>query len=65
MTKAVTLEHPKTYYRCCSYVDVVFWGMGHLPEVVVDYLNRYLVPLLATVFEYTEMLWTGGNSGTN
>ena len=38
----IVLEHPKPYYRCCSYHELfTLWGTSHLPEILVDMLlNR-------------------------
>lgn len=37
MIKGVTLQNPKTFYRCCSYMDVaVLWAFGLAPEIIYD-----------------------------
>lgn len=43
MENAVTLEHPKLFYRCGGYHDVLIWAISHLPEVIIDYFtnNRF------------------------
>lgn len=51
MMKAVTLTHPKAFYRCCGYHDVVGWAVSHLPETILDAIvnlifhNKYSIPL--------------------
>lgn len=43
MENAVTLEHPKLFYRCGGYHDVIIWALSHLPEIIFDYFinNRF------------------------
>lgn len=36
MMRAVTLKHPKLYYRCCGWVELPLWAFSHLPEVLIN-----------------------------
>lgn len=37
MFKAVVKKHPKLFYRCCSYFEVLtLWAASHLPEILLD-----------------------------
>lgn len=37
MVDGVVRKHPKLFYRCCSYLDVLLiWATSHLPELLLD-----------------------------
>ena len=44
MVAAVTLKHPKPYYRCCSYMDVLLeWAFSHFPETMIDSIFKAMI----------------------
>ncbi|KAI2806357.1 hypothetical protein BLOT_008312 [Blomia tropicalis] len=57
MMKAVTLTHPKAFYRCCGYHDVVGWAVSHLPETILDAINmenHFHNDIRQVLFEYSN-----------
>ena len=34
--KGVTLKHPKLFYRCSGYHDILIWIIGLAPEILLD-----------------------------
>src|SRR5699024_10950583 len=38
LMKAVTLKHPKAYYRCCGWAELHIWAVAHVPEVLLDFI---------------------------
>ena len=54
MENAITLKHPKLFYKCSGYIDSIFWYIATLPELITDTL--YEIILSPFILKFSEII---------
>lgn len=55
IVSGVIRKHPKLFYRCCSYFEVLtLWATSHLPEIIVDVIVTFQIDKLLQRFKAAQ-----------